>query len=158
MAKLSYTEQTKDLIEVIDIAIESIKKFPPEGFENNDLNHFENVYLNFRNKALNPEPAYKNSHSFGYLKNDVLIYFQEGTGDAIDYFWKQIKDRKLGYERKNNVSKILKRRKIKNKIEYDFVMDVIVPYQQEGLINEFDVNQLNQMVLEFETKLEKKRT
>ena len=153
MAKSNYTEQARGLSEAIDIAIESIKRFPPKGFDTNHLNHFVNTYLELKHKILTPDPQYKNAHSPSYLKNDVLTYFQEGTGDAIHYFWKQIKDRNLGYKRENKLTKILKRQKINNQIEYDFITDVLVPYQQEGLISESDLNRLNEMTLVFERNL-----
>ncbi len=153
MIKSNYTEQAKILSEAIDIAIESLKKFPPKGFDNTHLNHFINTYLEFKNNALNPNPKYQNSKSLSYIKDDVFTYFQEGTGEAIHYFWKQINVRNLGYKRENKLLKILKRQKIKNQIEYDFIIDVLVPYQQEGLISRAEVSELNKMISEFEKKL-----
>lgn len=152
MAKFNYTEEAETLSKAIDIAIESLQKFPPKGFNDNHLNHFVNVYLDFKHQALNPGPQYKNSRSFSYVKNDVFTYFQEGAGDAVNYFWKQVNEQNLGYKRENKLAKILKRQKIKNQIEYDFVIDVLVPYQQEGLISESDVDTLNKMILEYERK------
>ena len=47
------------------------------------------------------------------------------------------------------MAKILKRKKINNDIEYDFVTDVIVPYQQEGMITEEEVILLKYLFGEF---------
>ncbi len=143
------------LCKAIDIAIESVKKFPPKGFDNNHLDHFVKTYLEFRHGVLNPAPQYKNGKSLSYKKNDVLTYFQEGTGDAVHYFWKQVNELNLGYKRENKLAKILKRQKIKDQIEYDFVIDVLVPYQQEGLISESDAKAISEMILEFEKNISK---
>lgn len=152
MAKSNYEEQAQALSKAIDIAIESIKKFPPKEFDANHLNHFISSYLQFKKNVLEPEEKYKNSQSLSYIKNDVLTYFQEGTGNAVHYFWQQVNAQNLGFNRENKLAKILKRKKIKNQIEYDFVVDVLVPYQQESLISKSDVTELNQMIAEFEKK------
>jgi len=152
MAKFNYTKQAHTLSKVIDIAIESVKKFPPKGFNDNHLSQFVNAYLEFKHEALNPGPEYKNSKSFSYAKNNVLTYFQEGTGEAVNYFWQQIHKQDLGYKRENKLVKILKRQKIKNQLDYDFIIDVLLPYQQQGLISESEVNVLNKLIAEFEAK------
>ena len=41
----------------------------------------------------------------------------------------------LGYKRKNMIVGVLKRSRIKDNIEFDFVKDVIVFYLDEGLNN-----------------------
>lgn len=50
------------------------------------------------------------------------------------------------------MEKILKRKKINNQQEYDYVIDTIVPFQQEGIISEEDVKNLNKYIEIFETK------
>lgn len=152
MTKSNYKDQAEALSKAIDIAIESIKKFPPKGFNSNHLDHFISTYLEFKNNVLNPELKYKNSKSLSYITNDVLTYFQESTGDAIHCFWEQINKQNLGFKRENKLNKILIRQKLKNQFEYDFIIDVLIPYQQEGLISEIEVHNLNQMILLYENK------
>ena len=53
------------------------------------------------------------------------------------------------------MAKILKRKKINNDIEYDFVTDLIVPYQQEGMITEEEVILLNAYLGKFENRKRK---
>ncbi|RWY53745.1 hypothetical protein [Mucilaginibacter gilvus] len=50
------------------------------------------------------------------------------------------------------MAKILKSKKITSQIQYDFLIDVIVPYQQEGLINDEDVLLLNALLVKFESR------
>jgi len=150
MTNSNYIKGAKAVVDIIDIAIESINKYPPVGFNNIQLNQFINTYIQFKNSALNPLPKYANLRSLAYIKRDALTYFQEGTGDAVTYFWKQVDGQNLGVRRENKLQKILKRGKIKDKMEYNFVTDVLVPYQQTGLITDDDVSKINQMIASFE--------
>jgi hypothetical protein len=58
----------------------------------------------------------------------------------------------LPYERENKLEKILSKRKIKNRQEYDYVIDTMVPFKQEGIISDSDFELLNQLIGEFERK------
>ena len=149
MSKTSYSEESVRLSKAVDIAIEAIQKFPPKGFAPEHVKHFVNSYSDFKNQIENPEPGFDNTKSLKYLQNDVFTFFQEGSGDAVNHFWEQISDHELGYKRQNKLTKILKRQKIKSKQEYDFVTDVLVPYQKEGLIAENEAKALNSMMADF---------
>jgi hypothetical protein len=146
MAKSNYAEQAQLISRAIDIAIASVKKFPPKDFSNDHIKHFIDTYLEYKKGALDPEPGYHNMKSLLYIKSDILTYFQESAGKAVEYFWKEVKKNNLELKRENKLKKILKRGKIKNDLEYDFVIDVLVSYQQEGLITEDEANKLNQMI------------
>lgn len=150
MNKLSYEEQTRQLIAAIDIAVKAFQLYPPNVWDDSTKQHMVKTYLSFKNGVQNPEPKFKNKQSLSYKIDDVFIYFQEGSGEAVDYFWQQIKNTSLDFKRENKLGKILKRRKIKNRIEYDFIIDVLVPYQQEGLISNDEVDLLNKLLLEYE--------
>lgn len=152
MIKSTYKEQAESLSKAIDIAISSFQNYPPKGFDKSHIDHIINTYLDARNRALNPEPQFEKISSLKYIVEEVFTYFQEATGETVNVFWKQIKNSALPYQRKNKLEKILKRNKIKNKIEYDFITDVIVPYEQEGLISKEDIKALNFLLQEFEKK------
>jgi hypothetical protein len=155
MSKFNYTEQAATLAEVIDIAINSVRKFPPSGFNETHVNHFVNTYLEFKKSVVHPEPKYANIQSLAYTRNDVFTYFQEGSGDTVNYFWKQLNERQLPFRRENKLTKILERKKIKNRIEYDFVKDVCVAYVQKEIITLTEANQLEQMMTAFENNSRK---
>ena len=88
--------------------------------------------------------------SLGYTEEAVFTFFQEGHGKCVDEFWKMIKAAELPFRRENKLKKIMKRGSIKNRIEYDFVIDVLLPYQEDGLIGAEEVKLLNQWIGEFE--------
>ena len=162
MKEDKYAETAQNLAKATDIAIAVFQEFPPKGWEEhyvtenkNQINHFIDLYKEFKENALNPKPKFRNLKSLKYDIEAVFTYFQEGSGECVDQFWKEIKAQNLPYKRENKLAKILKRKKINNIHEYDFIIDVIVPYQQEGLINEEEVVLLNKWLGEFENRKKK---
>jgi hypothetical protein len=155
MENTKYKQSVENLSTAIDIALDVIQKYPPNKFKESDIKQFISVYYECKNKIENPAPRFANLRSLKYSIDEVFIYFQEGNGKAVNLFWERIRESQLPYRRENKLAKILKRKKIKNDIEYDFVVDVIVPYQQEGLIDESDIILLNGLISDFEKKQKK---
>jgi len=152
MSNIKYNEAVNTLIIATEIAIRSFKNFPPSIWYKNTLNDVLNTYHEFKMNIENAEPEFRNLKSLKYKEEDVFTYFQEGHGQCVEEFWKEIKAQDLPYKRENKMLKILKRKKINNIHEYDFVVDVIVPYEQEGLINHEEVILLNNLIAQFEAK------
>ena len=150
-----YTQAAHNLAKASDIAIHSFKKYPPKNWDEKTLNHVLNCYSERKDNALNPGPKFRNLSSLKYINEEVFTCFQEGNGDFVEEFWREIKAQNLPYKRENKLAKILKRKKINNIHEFDFVIDVIVPYQQEGLINKEEVVLLNKWLGEFENRKKK---
>ncbi|GGF09334.1 hypothetical protein [Flavobacterium limi] len=157
-----YKIASENLAKASDIAIAVLQKFPPKGWEEhyvtenkNQINHFIDLYMEWKEMALNPEPQFCNMQSLKYVYENIFTTFLEGSGVFVEEFWKEIKAQNLPYKRENKLVKILKRKKINNIQEFDFVTDVIVPYQQEGLINEEEVILLNTYLSNFEDKKNK---
>lgn len=151
-----YLEKAQNLSKAIDIAIDVVKKNPPKGFDQSLIDHFTKTYLESKNMALNPEPKYANTKSLSYIINDVFIYFQEGSGDDVNIFWKEIKKAGLPYKRENKMDKIFKRKRIKNQVEYDFVIDTMMPYKELGLLDNADIIVLNKFIGDFEQRYKQK--
>lgn len=155
MAKSNkYEEKAEQLAKAIDIAIEAMKLFPPKGYDEKHLIHFMGVYNKWKDEILNPKPQYKNLQSLAYSICDVFTFFQEANGETVEYFWQKIKENNLDFKRENKVIKILKRGKIKDDIEYNFVKDILVIYRQENIINEAEFLQLAKMIDKFEDLLD----
>jgi hypothetical protein len=153
----NYELEAKKVNKIIDLAIISIRKFPPKNFDPTHVNHVIKVYEDLQKKALFPEPNYQNAKSLKYLKEDALIFFQESSGDAIEYFWKELKKEGLteGISRINNLKKILKKGKISNERELELVTDLMIPYQQQGIITDDQYQLINDLIKEFEKKVGK---
>ena len=148
----TYQEEATKLAAAIDIAIEAFKEECPSNFNKSQQEHFIATYTEWKERCLNPDPQFKNLTSLNYSINDVFTYFQEGTGNTVEYFWNKIQEEGLDYERENKLEKILKRGKIKGRIEYDYVTDMIVVAEQVGLTTPEESIKLGEMLGEYEAK------
>jgi hypothetical protein len=150
-----YKIAAENLAKAIDIAINIIKEFPPKGWDDKTVLHVVNHSLEIKGNVLYPETQFRNLKSLKHSIEAVFTKFQEMHGVFVEEFWKEIKAQNLPYKRENKMLKILKRKKINNIHEYDFVIDVIVPYEQEGLINHDEVILLNDLISQFENRKKK---
>lgn len=161
MASKKYIEARDNLIKAIDLANEALLKYP-NGKEKQEFVYDGISYtvlewtikwLNeVKKRRLNEEKKYETLQSLKYSIEDVFTYFQEAAGPDVDEFWRLIKEANLPYERENKLEKIMTRGRICNDIEYDYVIDTIVPFQQEGILSNEDVKKLNEMIEKFERK------
>lgn len=156
MASKKYIEQSTNLIKAIDIAISVLKTTPPKGFNEEHISIVLKSYNGFKKQILEAELKYQNLASLKYDIENVFTYFQEASGTTVNEFWKMIKEVGLPYERVNRIEKLLKRRKIRNQMEYDYVVDTIVPYKQEGIISDSDFVLLSKLIGEYEDRVRKK--
>lgn len=153
--KANYETEALKLSKAADIAIDAFKKFPPHDWNEEHLLHFEKCYLEWKDDALYPDPKFKSIASLKYIIQDVFTIFQEGSGDFVEYFWKEIKNQNLDYVREDKLWKVLKRGKINNRVEYEYVIDIIVPAEQENRITNEEAKLLNEMIGVFENKKKK---
>ena len=68
----TYEEEAEKLAKAIDIAIEAFQKYPPKDFQPQHVEQFVKTYLDYRNKALNPEPQFKKMASLKHKIQDVF--------------------------------------------------------------------------------------
>ncbi|MBO4806873.1 MAG: hypothetical protein J5554_12630 [Paludibacteraceae bacterium] len=161
MASKKYIEARDNLVKAIDLAKEALLEYP-NGKEKMEFVYdgvsytvleWKIKWLNeVKNRRLNEEKKYETLQSLKYSIEDVFTYFQEGAGPDVEEFWRRIKEANLPYERENKLEKIMERGRIRNDIEYDYVIDTIVPFQQEGILSDEDVKKLNEMIEKFENK------
>jgi hypothetical protein len=144
--KRDYILEAEKVARAIDIAIESFSKYPPIGFNDAHTNQFINVYKDYKEKALNPLPEFRKLASLKYIVNDILTFFQESKGEAVESFWKKVNEENLGYKREDKLRKILNRGKIRGRLEYELAIDSIVAAEQEGIITKEDSSLLGQLI------------
>lgn len=152
MSSEKFKKKLSQIQKVCEIATDSLIKNRPNILDENSYKMIIKFYQDSSNEWNNVEKKYQNLQSLKYLENDIFIYFNESSGKTVDYFWERIKEENLPFKRENKLTKILKRGKIKNDIEYDFVIDTIVPYEQEGVIGTEEVVKLNKMLGDFENR------
>jgi hypothetical protein len=158
MAKRNYDEEAKLLSQAINLAIEAFRRHIPSGWPPEQVEHFVTVYTDFDTDLLTPQPKYHNLQSLKYIEDAAFTYFQEGSGIAVNYFWQQIKAHALPYKRQNRMAKILKKQKIRNQMEYDFVTDTMVAYLQDDMITQAEASQLESYLHAYDDKMSKKKS
>lgn len=157
MASKIYEEQAENLIKAINIANEILIKTPPKGFNSHHVEIFLETYNRIKKQIIEAEPKFQTLVSLKHDVTAVFTYFNEGSGETVDEFWKKIQENDLPYIRENKLEKVLSRKKIRNQQEYDYVIDTIVPFEQEGMISKTDVEILNQLIGEYENKQTKRK-
>jgi hypothetical protein len=145
-------DERSSLVKAIDLAVEAVKRFPPRGFGRQQVDLFVKGYMDFRLDAVAGGRAAQKS-----LTRDVLTYFQEGAGEAVEYFWEQSQALGLPYARSNPLEAILRRGKIRTRAECEFVTDTLVPGLQHGWLDLGQVEKLSQWIGEFEQRASKPR-
>jgi hypothetical protein len=147
---LKYEEQADKLAKAVDIAEQIIKQ--SADFKADFAKPMLDFGTQIKDKALNPEPQFKKLVSLKYLESDFFTFWNESTGSDVDKFWDRVFKSKLGYVRKDAIQDVLKRKKIKNIHEFDFITDNIVVYEQTGRLNQEQVIELNKYIGEFEKR------
>lgn len=154
--KKIYKNEVEYLAKAADIAIEVLEKNSPTDWTQEQIKHLINFYLDCKSRALNREEKYSNLKSLKFLYQDIFTLFQESTSPFVETFWKKIKENNLPFERINQLDKILKKGKINNLTEYNYTVDLMVPFFQEGRISENQLNMLKKYIGDYEIKNDKK--
>jgi hypothetical protein len=147
-----YEQKASQLISMVNIALDALNRYPPHHLGVEGVGLMIKFYQSEKEALLNTEPKNRNLKSLKITENDILTFFQEGRGEAVEFFWREIKEKRIPLKRQNMLVKIVKRGKIRNRVEFDLVIDLIVSYQQEGLLNESDVDLLNALIAKFENR------
>jgi hypothetical protein len=153
MSKKVYEAEAELIIKIIDIAIESFTNIPPKDFKERDIKQVVDVYLDNKNEIINSK--FKKIGSLNFIKNGVLIYFQEANDSTVDYFWEKVNSNNLPIKRINPLAKIIKRGKIRNHIEFDTVIDLFPALLESKSISDEEINKINNMIFEFENKVKR---
>ena len=150
--KRTYQEEVEKLCKSIDIAIDSYKTHPPKDWTPDIVNMVTSNLEKDKFRRIDAEQKIKTLASLKYDIKAVFTYFQEGAGETVEYFWNKICEANLDYKRENKLEKILNRGKIRGRIEYEYVTDMIVVAEQVGMTSEEETKRLSEMLGEYESK------
>jgi len=148
----NYENEVNELCKAIDLAVEAFEQACPSNFTLDHQKHFITTYKDWKDRVLNAQPEFRNLASLKYSHQDVFTYFQESTGPTVECFWKRLNEEGLNFKRENKLKKVLDRGKIRGRIEFDYVIDILVPAEQTGMINEKEAALLSAMIGEFESR------
>jgi hypothetical protein len=97
----TYEQEREKSLKAIDIALDAFKKCNT-GLSPDQIEMMIKGYNDFKALAENPEPQFRRVASMDSLKDIILTYFQEGSGEVVEYFWKEI-EAVAAYEKKTTV-------------------------------------------------------
>lgn len=146
----SYQERAEMLAKAVDIAESVIKE--SSTLSEDVKSHMLQWEQQVKQMALNPKKQFKRVASIKYLENDFLTYWNEATGPDVEEFWSMVARSGIVYKRKDVLGAILKRGKIKDIHEYEYLTDSLVVEQQTGRINRDQANELSRFLEEFERR------
>ena len=152
--KKTYEEKTGDLIRltcIADVIVQHSSSMDP--FHKERMLDWSKL---IKNLVQHPEPQHKNVKSVQSLENDFLTWWNEGYGSEVELFWMELKKAGLNYERRDILKEVLKRKKIRDREEYDFMVDSIVISKENGRINNDEYFELNNLIQDGEKKKLKK--
>lgn len=152
MTKISnqYQERAGQLAKAIDIAESIISK--SILIDERTREHFIKWGREMKFMALNPEPPFNKIVSLKYIENDFFIYWNEAAGQDVEQFWKEVFANGLGFERKDTIRTVLKRKRIKDIHEYNSIVDNILVAEQIGQISKVQARELSELIGDFENK------
>lgn len=147
-----YEEEAQKLARAIDLAIEAFEKECPPDFQAQHQAHMISTYGEWKRQCLHPEAAFRNLASLKYLAESVFTYFQEASGNTVEYFWRRIQEEELDFRREDKLAAILHRGRIRNRLEYELVIDRMpLSVEEESTVSDL-TNKLNQMLAQYEKK------
>lgn len=148
--RLSYRDRLQRLLRTLEISKEI---FSSTDLTSTDEKKFYLIFIEqTKELLLNPEPQHKNSKSLEFVENDILTYWNEGTGSHIEIFWERLNKESIGFKRVDIIKEVLKRRKIKNIHEYDHIIDSVVVAQQTGRMSNAEAEKMYSYIQEFESR------
>ncbi|PTB97354.1 hypothetical protein C9994_03200 [Marivirga lumbricoides] len=153
--KRTYQEDVEKLFKAIDISIESYKTYPPKDWTQDIVKMVTSNLEKDKLSIINAEPKFRTLASLKYDIEAVFTYFQEATGETVEYFWKKIDEAGLDFKRENKLEKILDRGKIRGRIEYEYVTDMIIVAEQVGMTSKEETKRLSDMLGNYEARKRK---
>lgn len=147
----------QDLTAAIEVALDVIAQHPSE-WTGKELELFLDSYrmLRYHAEYVDPDPRIQKARLAG-LETEALTYFNEGSGPVVDAFWVRVAALGLPYARRDRLAEILRRGRIKSRVEYELAVDLLVVAQQEGRIDAAQAKSLAQWIGDYESARTKRR-
>jgi hypothetical protein len=146
-ASQSYEAEANDLLAALRISSDVVAE--STLYKTNEKKLILKQLSGIEKLLSHPEPAFKNSKSVAFLRQAVIQPWNETACADAGKFWKRVKTAGLLFKPQDVLLEILRRRKIRNEIEYELVTDAF----SNGKLSRPKINLLNQMVATYEIKL-----
>lgn len=103
-----------------------------------------------RSQVTNAKPNAQTLPTLRYIESAVIQAFNEESGPDTEKFWRRISEAGLDFRRRDVVRDILERDRIKDRIEYDIVVDTADTLADMGKVTPAEAKRLQQLVARFE--------
>ncbi|MBK7946576.1 MAG: hypothetical protein IPJ85_15325 [Flavobacteriales bacterium] len=144
----TYDERANQFVRAVDI-IQTVVMASME-FQDAHKAVMKQGFEEMKRMSLNPEPQFRRIASLRYLEEHVLGGWSDATGPDADRVWAEIQKQGLPYHRKDVLAVVLKRKRIKDQHEFDYVTDNIVIAEQENRITKEQAVALDAMLMKFQ--------
>jgi len=146
----TYQQRAEMLLEAVKIGIEIVNRSVLIPIA--DKPTYQKFFEGIIHMALHPEPQFRKVASLRYLEETFLTSWNEGDGEDVKEFWLRIAEKKIGYAKKDTITAVLKRKKIKDVHEYDYIIDNVVIAEQLGRITKSEAELLSNYLSTFENR------
>lgn len=146
--RLTYEERAELFAQAADIVQRVVAN--STQFPDSTKTAIEQGAAELKRMALEPQPQFRRIASLRYLEEALLTVWNETTGPDTDLVWAEMRKLELPYERKDVLAVVLKRKRIKDEHEFDYVTDNIVIAIQEGRITKEQAVELDAMLMKFQ--------
>lgn len=146
--RLTYEERAELFAQAADIVQRVVAN--STQFPDSTKTAIEQGAAELKRMALEPQPQFRRIASLRYLEEALLTVWNETTGPDTDLVWAEMRKLELPYERKDVLAVVLKRKRIKDEHEFDYVTDNIVIAEQEGRITKEQAVELDAMLMKFQ--------
>jgi hypothetical protein len=143
----TYEQRAEQFAKICDIGIQVLTEAEISADEKKRMISMCN---SDKEMALHPLPIYKRIGSLKCIEAEHFWYWNEHNGRHINEFWLKVKEAGLDYERKDIFKRLLKRGRISNMQEYDYVIDEILVGEQTGRISIDEAKKLNNYLSNYE--------
>lgn len=110
------------------------------------------IILSDKHSALNPPPQFKRIDSLKCLEAEHFWYWNEKTGPHIREYWKAIANAGLPFKGKDIIAMVLKRGRVKDIHEFDFLKDELFAAEQIGRISNPEAEIIKAAMVKFECR------
>jgi hypothetical protein len=150
-----YLTRARAFAEAVEVGIAAYAASPPP--DEDGLSHLPSAAYaretrKLARKALDPEPPFANVASLAYLEAAFFTFWNESTGSHVQRFWIEIAKRELPFARKDVIGAVLRRGRIRTRIEYEHVVDGMVILRQQRKISAAEERRLSEMIGEYKRR------
>lgn len=145
----------KESIENYHQSLITLTELAIDIFRSHDTNKNRGLidgYELLKEHLINLDSKFMNRKGLSDIEDSILTFFNESSGELVSSFWDRITELDLPYRKKDKLTQILKRGRLINRNEFDFVTDTLVAMRQENKISFKEFELLSKMLEDYQNR------